>query len=60
MWPWAKTPAASAGQPGVFAQLRTCALNLLRQAGHDNILAARQIVGWSEKKLLHLCHVLQR
>ena len=47
-------------QPGVFAQLRTCALNLLRQAGHDNILAARQIIGWSEQALLQLCHVLQR
>ena len=46
-------------QPGVFAQLRTCALNLLRQAGHDNIRAARQIVGWSEQALLQLCHVLQ-
>ena len=47
-------------QPGVFAQLRTCALNLLRQAGHDNILAARQIIEWSEQALLQLCHVLQR
>jgi predicted transposase YbfD/YdcC len=47
-------------QPGVFAQLRTCALNLLRQAGHHNILAARQIIGWSEQALLRLCHVLQR
>lgn len=47
-------------QPGVFAQLRTCALNLLRQAGHHNILAARQIIGWSEQALLQLCHVLQR
>ena len=47
-------------QPGVFAQLRTCALNLLRQAGHDNIRAARQIIGWSEQALLQLCHVLQR
>jgi hypothetical protein len=41
-------------QPGVFAQLRTVALNLLRQAGHDNIKAARQIVGWSERVLLLL------
>jgi predicted transposase YbfD/YdcC len=28
-------------QPGVFAQLRTWSLNLLRQAGHHNISAAR-------------------
>lgn len=47
-------------QPGVFAQLRTCALNLLRQAGHANIRAARQIIGWSEQALLQMCHVLQR
>lgn len=47
-------------QPGVFAQLRTAALNLLRQAGHDNIRAARQIIGWSEQAMLQLCHVLQR
>ena len=46
--------------PGVFAQLRTCALNLLRQAGHDNIKAARQTTGWSEQALLHLCRQLQR
>ena len=46
--------------PGVFAQLRTCALNLLRQAGHDNIKAARQIIGWSERKLLLLWQRLQR
>ena len=46
--------------PGVFAQLRTCALNLLRQASHDNIRAARQIVGWSERELLLLCQRLQR
>ena len=46
--------------PGVFAQLRTCALNLLRQVGYDNIKAARQIVGWSERKLLLLCQQLQR
>ena len=46
--------------PGVFAQLRTCALNLLRQAGHDNIRAARQTTGWSEHALLHLCRQLQR
>ena len=47
-------------EPGVFAQLRTWALNLLRQTGHDNIKAARQIVGWSEPALLHLCQRLQR
>jgi predicted transposase YbfD/YdcC len=46
-------------EPGVFAQLRTWALNLLRQAGHDNILAARQIVGWSEKVLLQLYRRMQ-
>ena len=46
--------------PGVFAQLRTCALNLLRQAGHDNIRAARQTTGWSEHALLHLCRQLQQ
>jgi len=46
--------------PGVFAQLRTCALNLLRQAGHDNIRAARQTTAWSEQALLHLCRQLQR
>ena len=47
-------------QPGVFAQLRTAALNLLRQAGHDNIKAARQIVGWSDNALLLLCKRMQR
>ena len=47
-------------RPGVFAQLRTCALNLLRHAGHHNILAARQTIGWSEQALLHLCQQLQR
>ena len=47
-------------KPGVFAQLRTCALNLLRNAGHHNILAARQIIGWSEQALLHWCQQLQR
>jgi predicted transposase YbfD/YdcC len=47
-------------QPGVFAQLRTWALNLLRQAGHDNILAARQIIGWSQEKLLYLYCQMQR
>ena len=49
MSPWPRTPVASAA-PGVFAQLRTCALNLLRQAGHDNIRAARQTTGWSEQR----------
>lgn len=47
-------------RPGVFAQLRTCALNLLRLAGHRNIKAARQTIGWSEQALLHLCQQLQR
>jgi hypothetical protein len=37
-------------QPGVFAQLRIWVLNLLRQAGHDNIKAARQVVDWSAEK----------
>jgi predicted transposase YbfD/YdcC len=41
-------------QPGVFAQLRTWSLNLLRQAGHHNISAARQILAWSEHALLNL------
>lgn len=44
-------------EPGVFAQLRTWALNLLRKAGHDNIKAARQILGWSEQALLELLGV---
>jgi hypothetical protein len=38
----------------VFAQLRTLALNLLRQAGQDNILAARQTAAWSPEFLLNL------
>ena len=46
-------------QPGIFAQLRSCALNLLRQAGHDNIKGARQIVGWSERELLAMLKRLQ-
>jgi hypothetical protein len=29
-------------------------LNLLRNAGHDNIKAARQMLGWSEQALLGL------
>ena len=41
-------------QPGVFAQLRTWSLNLLRQAGHKNINAARQIIAWAEDELLRL------
>lgn len=41
-------------QPGVFAQLRTRSLNLLRQAGHHNIKAARQIPAWSEQARLKL------
>lgn len=42
-------------QPGVFAQLRTWALNLLRGAGYENIKAARQTLGWSPEALLRLC-----
>ena len=45
--------------PEVFAQLRTWALNLLRQTGHDNISAARQTIGWSQQALLHLRQILQ-
>ncbi len=44
-------------EPGVVAQLRTWALNLLRKAGHDNIKAARQILGWSEQDLWELLGV---
>lgn len=47
-------------RPGVFAQLRTCALNLLRQAGHANIKAARQMVAWSERELLSLLQRMQQ
>lgn len=47
-------------RPDVFAQLRTSALNLLRQAGHSNIKAARQSVAWSDQALLHLCRLLQQ
>lgn len=46
-------------QPGVFSQLRTCALNLLRQAGHHNIKAARQTLAWSEQALLRLYQLLR-
>lgn len=46
-------------QPGVFAQLRTCALNLLRHAGHYNIKAARQTAAWSEQALLRLYQLLR-
>lgn len=45
-------------QPGVFAQLRTLALNLLRHEGHSNIKAARQSLAWSDDALLHLCRRL--
>jgi predicted transposase YbfD/YdcC len=45
-------------RPGVFAQLRSCTLNLLRQAGHTSIKGARQIVGWSERELLTLLRKL--
>jgi len=44
-------------EPGVFAQLRTWSLNLLRQAGHRNIKAARQILAWSEHALLNLFRI---
>jgi len=47
-------------QPGLFAQLRTCALNLLRQEGYTNIKGARQTVGWSERTMLAMLHRLQR
>jgi predicted transposase YbfD/YdcC len=47
-------------QPGVFAQLRTWSLNLLRQAGHLNIKSARQILAWSSDALLDLFAKLQR
>lgn len=38
--------------PGVFAQLRTWALNCLRQAGDINIKAARERLAWSPELLL--------
>jgi predicted transposase YbfD/YdcC len=47
-------------QPGVFAQLRTLALNCLRQLGHDNIKAARQIMSWSEETMLKFIEKIQR
>ena len=47
-------------RPGVFAQLRTCALNLLRQAGHTNIKGARQIIAWSERDMLALLQRMQQ
>jgi hypothetical protein len=40
--------------PGVFAQLRSLALNSLRWAGHRNIKAAREKLGWTPEKLLAL------
>lgn len=40
--------------PGVFAQLRTWALNCLRHAGHRNIKAAREQCGWDTDRLLAL------
>ncbi len=40
---------------GVFAQLRSWALNSLRWAGHRNIKAAREQLGWSPDQLLALC-----
>jgi predicted transposase YbfD/YdcC len=43
--------------PGVFAQLRTWTLNLFRQAGHDNIKAARQFAAWSPAFLLDLYQI---
>ena len=47
-------------EPGVFAQLRTWALNLLRHTAHDNIRGARQTIGGSEQALLHFCQSVQR
>ena len=38
--------------PGAFAQLRTLALNALREAGHKCIKGARQTIGWSESAML--------
>jgi predicted transposase YbfD/YdcC len=38
--------------PGVFAQLRTWALNCLRQANDINIKAARERLAWSPELLL--------
>ncbi|MEJ8676950.1 ISAs1 family transposase [Chromobacterium amazonense] len=38
--------------PGVFAQLRSWALNCLRRAGHRNIKAARERLGWETDQLL--------
>ena len=38
--------------PGLFAQLRTWTLNCLRQAGHRNIKAAREVLGWDIDQLL--------
>ena len=40
--------------PQSFARLRTWTLNLLRGAGHKNIKAAREILGWSPEELLKL------
>lgn len=47
-------------QPGVFAQLRTWSLNLMRHAGHLNITSARQILAWSSDALLSLLRSPQR
>jgi predicted transposase YbfD/YdcC len=38
--------------PGVFAQLRTWALNGLRHAKHSNIKAAREVFAWDPDQLL--------
>lgn len=38
--------------PEVFAQLRTSALNCLRQAGNQNIKAAREKLAWAPELLL--------
>lgn len=46
-------------QPGVFAQLRTWSLNLMRQAGHLNIMSARQFLAWSPDALLAILGKLQ-
>ena len=40
--------------PGVFAQLRTWALNGLRHAGCDNIKAGRERLGWDTNQLLKM------
>lgn len=46
-------------EPGVFAQLRTSALNLMRCTGFDNIKAARQLLVGAEDALLNLVSAAQ-